>query len=405
MTLAQQTPEAPPAEVLLGRPTFAGDLREAASFVRGRRVLLTGAAGSVGTPLAHLLASAGPERLVLLDHHEYSLFNLERSLGASASARYELADIRDRARMERVFEDHAPHIVLHLAAAKHVPYGERFPEGAIGANVLATNALLQMADRAEVGTLVYPSSDKSVQPPSVYGATKRIAEALVQAAAGAQRAWSVVRYVNIIGTRGSVVETFTQQIVEARPLSVTDERMTRYWISMDEAVWSMLIAARGAAPGSVVETFTQQILHERPLTVTDERMTRYWISMDEAVWSMLIAAQGAAPGSLVMPDCGEPIPLLQTARRLAGWYRPSQDPYPIVCTGIRPGERLHEVLLSHSESFGTGPAAGVRLVQTSRDSRALDVLPQLMERLQSQASTGDRQALATTVREAADGLQ
>jgi FlaA1/EpsC-like NDP-sugar epimerase len=358
LTLAQQTPEAPPAEVLLGRPTFAGDLREAASFVRGRRVLLTGAAGSVGTPLAHLLASAGPERLVLLDHHEYSLFNLERSLGASASARYELADIRDRARMERVFEDHAPHIVLHLAAAKHVPYGERFPEGAIGANVLATNALLQMADRAEVGTLVYPSSDKSVQPPSVYGATKRIAEALVQAAAGAQRAWSVVRYVNIIGTRGSVVETFTQQIVEARPLSVTDERMTRYWISMDEAVWSMLVAARGAAPGSVV-----------------------------------------------MPDCGEPVPLLQTARRLAGWYRPSQDPYPIVCTGIRPGERLHEVLLSHSESFGTGPAAGVRLVQTSRDSRALDVLPQLMERLQSQASTGDRQALATTVREAADGLQ
>jgi FlaA1/EpsC-like NDP-sugar epimerase len=358
LTLAQQTPKAPPAEVLLGRPTFAGDLRQAASFVRGRRVLVTGAAGSVGAPLAHLLASAEPEQLVLLDHHEYSLFSLERSLGAGARARYELADIRDRARMERVFEDHRPHIVLHLAAAKHVPYGERFPEGAIGVNVLATHALLEMSDRAEVSTLVYPSSDKSVQPPSVYGATKRVAEALIQAAAGANRAWSVVRYVNIIGTRGSVVETFTHQILD-----------------------------------------------ERPLSVTDERMTRYWISMDEAVWCMLVAAQGAAPGSVVMPECGEAIPLLHTARRLAGWYRPSQDPYPIMCTGIRPGERLHEVLLSGSESFGTGPAPGVRQVGTSRDPHALDVLPELMERLQSQASTGDRDALSATVREAADRLQ
>ena len=109
----------PPAELLLGRPEFAGDLARATEWVAGRRVLVTGAAGSVGTPLSKLLADAAPDRLVLLDHHEYSLFGLERLLGAS-SARYELADIGDGRRMARIFDEHRPEIVFHLAAAKHV---------------------------------------------------------------------------------------------------------------------------------------------------------------------------------------------------------------------------------------------------------------------------------------------
>jgi FlaA1/EpsC-like NDP-sugar epimerase len=335
-----------------------GDLARATEIVRDRRVLVTGAAGSIGWPLSHALLRAEPRRLVLLDHHEHSLFGLERALGPSHRARFELADIRDSARIGRIFDEHQPEVVVHLAAAKHVPYGERFPEGAVATNVLATGALLEHAHRVESQTVVYPSSDKSVLPPSVYGATKRLAEALVQATSG-ERRWAVVRYVNIIGTRGSVIETFTQQILARRPLSVTDERMRRYWISMDEAIWCALMSS-----------------------------------------------QCTAPGQIVMPDCGESVPIVETARRLAGWYRPEHVPYPLMCTGIRPGERLDEVLLSPNESFGAQePAPGLRTVRTRRPASALSSIHATLDRLSDLVRNGDREALARTCLETAAELQ
>jgi FlaA1/EpsC-like NDP-sugar epimerase len=353
------TPTLPPAELLLGRAEFALDMPELCEFVGERRVLLTGAAGSVGTPLAELLAAANPASLTLLDHHEHSLFSLERMLGpARPGLSYELADVRDQSRVRRIFTQHAPDLVIHLAAAKHVPYGERFPEGAVAANVLATQFLLELADEFGVRTFVYPSSDKSVQPPSVYGATKRLAEALVQAAARPDRRWAVVRYVNIIGTRGSVIETFSQQVLANRPLSVTDERMTRYWMSMREAVWSALTAARCADSGGIV-----------------------------------------------MPACGEPVPILETARRLAGWYRPERVPYPIECTGIRPGERLHELLLSPNESFADGPAPGLRSVRTVRDRAELARVPDAIQELRRLVEAGEREQLARACLTAAEALQ
>jgi FlaA1/EpsC-like NDP-sugar epimerase len=307
----QQRP--PPAELLLGRPEFGGDLTEAArELASGRRVLVTGAAGSVGWPLAELLAAAEPERLVLVDHHEYSLFSLERALGRSPS--YELADIRDERGLSAMFERHRPQVVLHLAAAKHVPYGERFPELAVASNVLATAALLDLAGAAGVETFVYPSSDKSVDPPSLYGATKRLGEALTQA----QRQ-TVVRFVNIIGTRGSVIETFTHQVIAEQPLSVTDARMTRYWISMHEALWSLLSAPR-AAPG----------------------------------------------GSLLMPACGEAVPLLETAP--AG-------------------------------------ADGLRLVRTRRDPSRLAHLSDVVKELGALVQARDGAALRARALRAAEDLQ
>jgi FlaA1/EpsC-like NDP-sugar epimerase len=349
-----------PASVLLGRPEFVGDLPGAAEFVRDRRVLLTGAAGSVGWPVAQALIAACPASLVLVDHHEHSLFSLERALGAARQGLvYELVDVRDAQRLRRVFDTQRPEIVVHLAAAKHVPYGERFPEHAVSANILATHDLLELCAAADVEIFVYPSSDKSVNPPSVYGATKRIVEALIQLQVrGCARRWAIVRYVNIIGTRGSVVETFTQQVQADRALSVTDERMTRYWISMDEAVWCVL--RTGAC---------------------------------------------AAPGEIVMPACGEPVPLLETARRLAGWYRPERVPYPIACTGIRPGERLNEVLLSSNESFVEGPAPGLRSVRTTRDPARLSELPRIVDDLRRGVELGDRDGLKQLCLAAAEALQ
>jgi FlaA1/EpsC-like NDP-sugar epimerase len=348
----------PPAELLLGRPERTGDLERAAEMVRERSVLVTGAAGSIGWPLSHTLLRAEPRRLVLLDHHEHSLFSLERALGPSQATRYELADVRDPVRLARVFDEHVPEVVIHLAAAKHVPYGERFPEGAVAANVLATRSLLELATRADTHALVYPSSDKSVLPPSVYGATKRLAEALVQSMCG-PRQWAIVRYVNIIGTRGSVIETFTQQV-----------------------------------------------LAQQSLSVTDARMTRYWMSMDEAMWCALNATQCALPGEIVMPDCGAPVPIVETAKRLAGWYRPEHVPYPLLCTGIRPGERLDEVLLSPNESFADHqPAPGLRLVRTRRDASALASIQAIVDRLGELIASGDRESLARTCLEAAEALQ
>jgi FlaA1/EpsC-like NDP-sugar epimerase len=244
-------------------------------------------------------------------------------------------------------------VVLHLAAAKHVPYGERFPEAAVTANVLATANLIDLAEASRVVTLVYPSSDKSVEPPSLYGATKRLGEALAQA-----RRQTVVRFVNIIGTRGSVIETFTHQVVAEQPLSVTDARMTRYWISMHEALWSLLLAPR-TGPG----------------------------------------------GSLVMPECGEAVPLLETARRLASWYQPERVPYPIATTGIRPGERLHEVLLSANETFAPSPTAGLRVVRSQRDPRRLAELPAVVEELRTLVAAEDGLALRARALAAATDLQ
>lgn len=357
---AGRTGDAPPAAHLLGRPSFAGSLAEAATWVRGKRVLVTGAAGSVGTPLARVLCAAEPASLALLDHHEYSLFGLERTLGQGGlPASYELLDVRDARRLSRLVERLRPEVLFHLAAAKHVPYGERFPEGVVESNVLATDSLLDVARRAGVHTLVYPSSDKSVDPPSLYGATKRLCEALVQRhAAHGGRQWVVARFVNIVGTRGSVLETFTQQVLDGRPLTVTDERMTRYWIGMDEALWLLLQAGRAGKAGAVV-----------------------------------------------MPACGEPIPVVETARRLAAWYCPERVPYPFAQVGIRPGERLHEVLLSRTETLELGPAEGVLVVHSRRAAADLETVGQTVAELRRLVKVGHSERIRGLAMHAADQLQ
>lgn len=349
-------------ETLLGRPQYAGDLGEAAAWLAGRRVLVTGAAGSVGTPLSRVLAGLDLGALALVDHHEYSLFGLERLVGPATSTRsYELLDVRDTRRLTRLVQRLRPEVIIHLAAAKHVPYGERFPEGVVEANVLATAALIEAATSVGTRAFVYPSSDKSVDPPSLYGATKRLGEALVQkraAQAGTDDRWVVARFVNIVGTRGSVIETFSQQVLDGAPLSVTDERMTRYWISMNEALWLVLQAGgRGRS------------------------------------------------GTVFMPDCGAAIPVLETARRLAAWHRPSEDPYPVHIVGVRPGERLDEVLLSRNETAGPSPATGVLAVSTRRPDTALDQVHDTVERLRRLVRLGNGRSVRQVAMASAGALQ
>jgi FlaA1/EpsC-like NDP-sugar epimerase len=355
-------PDALDPAALLGRPELETDLGAARRALGGRRIVVTGAGGSVGTHLAELLLGLEPARLVLLDHHDHALHALKGRLDRTAVGGpwgLALADVRDRGKLARVLDAARPEAVFHLAAYKHVPFGEEFPEETFAVNVSATASLLELAAERDVTTFVYPSSDKAVNPPSVYGATKRLSELLVQRAARRHgRRFGVARYVNILGTRGSVVETFARQLADGGPVTVTDPRMMRYWISMREATW--LLAQ--------------------------------------------VAALGAS-GAVLMLDARDEVPILDTVARVHRLLTPEAPEQPPRITGPRPGERLREELLSANESFTPGPCPGLLVVENRRRDEDLDRLDGYLEPLMALVDSfdGERQKSATMV--AARALQ
>jgi len=324
------------------RPPFAVSWEAVREHVRGAVVLITGAAGSLGVPLSLALASAAPARLVLVDHHEASLFQLREALNAAQaelSLRAVLGDVRAERRLARVFDEERPRLVFHLAAYKHVPWGEEDAEAFVDANVLGARALIQAATRAGTERIVYPSTDKAIDPPSLYGATKRLVEMMLYTAAGCGGPnCSVVRFVNVLGSRGSAPETFARQLTEGRPLSVTDREMRRYWITPDHARLLLLHAA---------------CLADRAVTVT--------------------------------PDAGEEVAVLEIARRMARALRPEQPDPAIAVTGLRPGERLSEPMTTaheHLEALslpGILRVAGTYVAPGPMVEAAIERLERLME--------------------------
>jgi O-antigen biosynthesis protein WbqV len=337
-------------DAVTGRPPFAVDGAAVAHRVGGRTVLVTGAAGSLGVPLTLALAGAGARRLVLYDHHESSLFRLREALtspGASgAEVRAVLGDVRDARRIRRLLGAERPDLVFHLAAYKHVPWGEEDPEAFAAANVLGAQHVLEGAREAGVGQIVYPSTDKAIDPPSLYGATKRLVEGMlrVSAAGGGPRA-VIVRFVNVLGSQGSAPETFARLTREGRPLTITDPRMRRYWITPQHA---RLLLLHGAC-------------------------------LDP----LALGAQGSLT---VAPDAGDEISLMDVARRvwacvatpaqqasLAGpgvGARPDGAPSgqppgqpPVRVTGSRPGERLAEPLTAPYEQLEALPLPGLLAVR------------------------------------------
>jgi dTDP-glucose 4,6-dehydratase len=345
---------------LLGRPELGQPPAEAARWLAGRRVLITGAGGSVGRPLAEAVASVGPRQLVLLDHHERSLFDLYRRFESQAdTVELLLCDVRNSSRLAETFLRHRPEVVFHLAAYKHVPFGETFSDETFDVNVLGTRALLELCVESGVERFVYPSSDKSCNPPSLYGATKRLSEMLTRRA-GRQsgRTYNVTRFVNILGTQGSVIETFAEQ-------------------------------ARAGAP----------------LTVTDERMTRYWIGMQEALWLLLSAGDLPRGEQTVMLDAGQEIPVVEMARRVWRLLRADESDCQIAYGTARPGERLREELLSSSERFEVGPWPGMLYVTDERADEHLERLSPLLETLETLVSEGDTTTLREVAMAAAKELQ
>jgi FlaA1/EpsC-like NDP-sugar epimerase len=294
---------------LLGREEvdFGGEV-ELARFVGGRRVLITGAGGTIGSELARQVARLGPEKLVLVERNENALYEIDRALRGTPGGQAAVpvvADIGDVIRMRAVLAAHRPQIVLHAAAHKHVPMLESNVAEATRNNVLATRTLGELAVAAGVDVFVQLSTDKAVKPTSIMGATKRLAEMALQDlnTAGGGTRFAAVRFGNVLGASGSVVPLFREQI------------------------------RRGG-----------------PVTVTHPDMRRYFMTVPEAARLVLQAASMAAGGEIFILNMGEPIRIVELAEemiRLSG-LRPYED-VPIQFIGPRPGEKLFEELSTDEE--------------------------------------------------------
>ena len=303
-------------EDILGREPVRIELERVGAYLANEVVLVTGAGGSIGSELCRQIARVGPRRLVVVDHAEDNLFEIMRELEQDRHVRIAvpvLADCREEERMREVFSEHRPAIVFHAAAYKHVTMMELNPVEAIRNNSLATRVVARIAGDLGVETFVLVSTDKAVSPATVMGASKALAEWAVEAAAARhpKTSFSTVRFGNVLASSGSVVPIFRRQIAAGGPVTVTDERMSRYFMTIPEAV-QLIIRA-----GSLTEL----------------------------------------SGQVFVLDMGEPVKIIELAEtmiRLSG-LEPGRD-IAIEVIGARPGEKLHEDLFNPYERMQPTPA-------------------------------------------------
>jgi FlaA1/EpsC-like NDP-sugar epimerase len=314
-------------EDLLGRQQVSVDLAAVSALLAGRRVLVTGAGGSIGSEIARQAAACGPAELLLLDHDETHLHDCMATLPGDATAL--LVDIRDRDLVRRTMIRHRPQVVFHAAAHKHVPLLEDHPCEAVKSNIVGTDNVVSACVAVGVERFVFISTDKAVSPSSVMGATKYVGEQLIVGASSVGHRYSAVRFGNVLGSRGSVIPTFVRQIRDGGPI-----------------------------------------------TVTDARMTRYFMSIPEAVQLVLQAAALAEGGDIFMLDMGEPVRIIDLATRMVrlSGRRVGED-IEIRVTGVRPGEKLVEELHAvHEETEATEHPSVVRLRPIALDPATLTTI-------------------------------
>ncbi len=284
-------------EDMLGREPVREQLDQVGAYLRGQTVLVTGAGGSIGSELCRQIARVGPRQLILLDHAEDNLFEIQRELEEDRHVRTAvpvLADCREEERIREVLDEHQPDVVFHAAAYKHVAMMEANPVEAIRNNALATRLVARIAGEAGVGTFVLVSTDKAVEPKTVMGASKALAEWAVEAEAATHPAsrYATVRFGNVLNSSGSVVPIFRRQIAAGGPVTVTDERMKRYFMTIPEAV--QLIIRAGSLGDSSGEVFVLEM--GEPMSIMDlaEQMIR--LSGLEPERDIAIQFTGARPG-------------------------------------------------------------------------------------------------------------
>ncbi len=296
-------------EDLLGRDAIHLDNKNIQSLIKGKTVLVTGGGGSIGSELCRQIMKYSPEKLVILDIYENNLYDIELELKADypkAHIEAVIASVRDKARLEEVFEEFKPTLVFHAAAHKHVPLMENNPLEAIKNNVFGTYNVVNCADKYQVEKFVLISTDKAVNPTNIMGASKRVCEMIVQAKNKVSKTeYVAVRFGNVLGSNGSVIPLFKKQIEKGGPV-----------------------------------------------TVTHKDITRFFMTIPEAVQLILQAVTYAEGGEIFVLDMGEPVKIYDLAVsliKLLG-YEPNVD-IPIQITGLRPGEKLYEEILMEEEGL------------------------------------------------------
>lgn len=327
---------------LLGPRRGALDWKAIANLIGGKRVLITGGGGSIGSELARRVASFNPQRLTLLDCSEFNLYRISHEL---PDARLAMADVRDAKALKRWMQQEQPHLVIHTAALKQVPLVEEFPGEGVLTNVVGLRIVAEAAQ--SVGAdLVFLSTDKAVDPSGAMGASKRLGELYCQALdrRGGPRAISV-RLGNVLGSTGSVAPLFERQLAAGGPLTVTSPEVTRYFLTIPQAANALLQAAAACRDGA------------------------------------------RARGAVLVVDMGEAVPIVDLAAdviRLAG-LKPRED-VEIKYVGMRLGEKLHEQLIASDEQRGVDPAPGV--IAAASAPRGLAELNEVIDRLAMLAREG-----------------
>lgn len=295
-------------EDLLGRDPVELDMDMISNELTNKTILVTGAGGSIGSEICRQVCNFYPERIILLGHGENSIYLINRELrnrfGKNVDIVPIIADVQNRARMFEIMETYKPYAVYHAAAHKHVPLMEDNPEEAVRNNILGTKNTAEATKNAEVKKFVMISTDKAVNPPNVMGASKRIAEMIIQSLNDETHRTNfvAVRFGNVLGSRGSVIPLFKSQIEEGGPVTVTHPEMTRYFMTIPEA--SRLVLQAGAL------------------------------------------AEG---GEVFVLDMGEPVKIVDLARNLIKLSGKKEDDIRITYTGIRPGEKMFEELMNKDE--------------------------------------------------------
>jgi len=323
---------------LLGREPVTLDVERIAGYLTNQSVLVTGAGGSIGSELSRQVAKFSPGQLILLGHGENSIYEINLELRENFQGLQiipEIGDIKDQARMRRIFDNHRPNVVFHAAAHKHVLFMEQCPEEAVKNNITGTRILAESACRAGTGAFILISSDKAVNPASVMGASKRVAEMIMQRMneRGKTR-FAAVRFGNVLGSRGSIIPLFKRQI------------------------------ARGG-----------------PVTVTHPDMERYFMTTAEAAQLVIQAGVLAKGGEIFILDMGNPVKILDLAKKLISLsgFEPEKD-IPICFTGINPGEKLVEQLVGEGErTIPTGHERIFAIAKCRQDFELLEASLNVLE--------------------------